>query len=76
MTTLYEQRRARAVKMLCHDPRISDDREHRVETTNIELHARELMRQKYPALVIDWEAVKAEANACEGRFICGPDPKE
>lgn len=57
------------VKMLCHDPRLSNDREQRVETTNIELIARELMRQKYPGIEIDWSAVKLEADYCENRVI-------
>jgi hypothetical protein len=48
--------------MLCHDPRISDDREHRVETDNPVLIAAELQRVCYPELEISWERVTKMAD--------------
>src|SRR3954468_9636899 len=53
------------VKMRCHDPRLSDDRFHRIETTNPELIAAERMRHKSPTAKINWDAVKAGADNCD-----------
>ena len=54
--------------MLCHDPRISNQRDNRVETDNVALISVELQRQKYPGAEIDWESVAATANFCDERI--------
>jgi hypothetical protein len=48
--------------MLCHDPRISNDRNDKRETTNPVLIAIEHARQAYPQLDVDWEKVAVEAD--------------
>jgi hypothetical protein len=50
--------------MLAHDPRMSDDPEHKIETDNPALIAAEFQRGLYPS-GIDWDKVKRLANMCD-----------
>jgi hypothetical protein len=52
--------------MLCHDPRISNDRLHVVETDNLILKIVETLRQGgLPASEVDWEDVVCMADGCD-----------
>lgn len=48
--------------MLCHDPRISNDRSSKVETQNAALMITERIRQYAPMKEIDWEKVAEQAD--------------
>jgi hypothetical protein len=50
---------------VCHDPRISSDREHKVETSNPALILAEIARAMFPERMIDWEQIKSDADACD-----------
>lgn len=51
--------------MLCHDPRISNDPEHRIETDNPALIAAEFARQAFPDRTVMWTEVARLANHCD-----------
>lgn len=51
--------------MLCHDPRISNDPENRIETNNPALIAAELARQMFPDNDVDWDEVAEGADYCD-----------
>lgn len=59
--------------MLCHDPRISNDREHKVETTNPALIMAEMLRQQYETedgraagwQGIRWDYIAEQANIAD-----------
>jgi hypothetical protein len=57
--------------MLCHDPRISDDREQKIETQNPVLMLAEAQRDMYPS-GIDWDKVKLQADYCD-QPVPGPN---
>lgn len=48
--------------MLCHDPRISTDRSHKVETENPALMLGEIHRD---FLTVDWDKVAEQADLCD-----------
>jgi hypothetical protein len=50
--------------MLAHDPRISDDPEHKIETDNPALILAEFQRGLYLDR-IDWDKVKRLADMCD-----------
>lgn len=50
--------------MLCHDPRISSDREHRIETENPALMMAEFMRANHHH-ILDWEMIVKQADRCD-----------
>jgi hypothetical protein len=49
--------------LLAHDPRISPDRDHKVETSNIALVEAEFKR--HDGGEIDWKSVASLANHCD-----------
>lgn len=51
-------------RMLCHDPRLSNDRSHSIETNNPALMLAETIRREI-GREIDWERVADEADACD-----------
>lgn len=51
--------------MLCHDPRISNDASHKVETENPALMAVEFARQAFPDFDVDWLSAAVLADYCE-----------
>lgn len=51
--------------MLCHDPRISDDRNKKVKTNNTSLVNAEMFRRKWPNHKIDWNKVARFADQCD-----------
>jgi hypothetical protein len=51
--------------MLCHDPRISNDRSEKTETENPVLIAVELVRQMFPDHEARWEEVVEQADAAD-----------
>lgn len=55
------------MKMLCHDPRISNDRSHKVETGNTALIAAEMACQAFPEcrFGMAWDNVAASADYCD-----------
>lgn len=49
--------------MLCHDPRISNDRSHKVETDNLALQSAETMRRRnIPLEESEWEIIARLAD--------------
>lgn len=52
-------------KMLCHDPRISNDRSVLVETDNPALISAKYGSMIFPHLEVDWETVAARADYCD-----------
>jgi hypothetical protein len=48
--------------MLCHDPRISNDRNDKRETTNPALMITEVARSRFPTARVDWERVVDNAD--------------
>jgi hypothetical protein len=53
------------MKMLCHDPRISGDPAHKVETDNPALVAAEFARQAFPDREFIWAEVAKQADYCD-----------
>lgn len=48
--------------MLCHDPRVSNDRSEKRETDNAILILVEHTRQSYPAAELDWDRIADAAD--------------
>lgn len=51
--------------MLCHDPRVSNDRSSKVETHNPALVLAEQGRRQHPTIEIDWDKVAQQADECD-----------
>lgn len=51
--------------MLCHDPRLTDDRKKKIKTNNPALVNAETFRRAWPNHKIDWDKVARYANQCD-----------
>ncbi len=51
--------------MLCHDPRLTDDRKKKIKTNNPALVNAETFRRAWPNHKIDWAKVAQYANQCD-----------
>lgn len=52
--------------MRCHDPRISNDRDHKVETDNPALRMGELLRVRHHK-ILDWDVIAKQATIWDER---------
>jgi hypothetical protein len=59
--------------MLCHDPRLSNEPDHKVETDNPALINAELMRQMFPDRVVEWSEVAKGADYCDEPITLADD---
>ena len=51
--------------MLCHDPRLSSDRDEKIETNNAALMQAEIVRQMFPDHELMWDMVTEMADYCD-----------
>lgn len=58
------------MRMMCHDPRRSENRDEKVETDNPVLVGIELIRREQPTAKIDWADVVRAADHCDEVVDC------
>ena len=51
--------------ILCHDPRLTDDRKKKIKTDNPALVNAEMFRRAWPNHKIDWNKVARYADQCD-----------